>query len=233
MLPGGDRTLALVIVRNTTSEVRWWQGGGCDFVASITVATAAAVAPVAGMSWNGIAGQFKNLLLSVPAPSSDGEFVDERFAEPTHLACTADLRVNKLPAGQQLEMRAVWNGEINGAVAAPGPARVTASFPYLGLATGQAPHADQPQPIAAAIDVTVGDTGIHLLSPGQAVDAALRNPEFAAWLAAAGEMRNWTGVDLQASGHTYIVVLIGGTEQGRATVDRQTGAVSFERKPKP
>ena len=47
-----------------------------------------------------------------------------------------DLRANSLSSGQRLEMRAVWNGEIDGAVVAPGPATVIASFPYLGRGVG-------------------------------------------------------------------------------------------------
>jgi hypothetical protein len=232
-LPAGDRTLAVVTVENTTPERRLYQGGGCDFLASIDIATAAEVQPAVGQRWPGTAGRFKDLLNPTPGPSSQGMFVDERFVEPTRIVCTADLGVNELSAGQRLEMRAIWNGEVNGVVAAPGPARVTASFPYLGQPAGPDPFANAPQPIQAVIDVDVVDTGVRLLSPGQAIDAALGNAEFGAWLARAGAIERWRGVELEGSGHTLAVILIVGDQEGRASVDRVSGAVTFAQKLRP
>jgi hypothetical protein len=229
-LPAGDRTLASVSVENGTLERRLWSGGGCNFLATITVATAAPVMPVAGRKWNGIAGSFKDLLLVPPEASSEGVFVDQRFAGAPHVACTMELSVNELSAGQRLEMLASWNGEVGGVTAAPGPARVTASFPYLGPAVGGDPLARPVQPIEASVDVVVADTSVRLLSPGEAIDAALGNPQFVDWLTASGPMRTWDGVDLEASGHTFVVILMAGGQQGRASVDRATGAVSFEQR---
>ena len=230
-LPAVDRTLAVVTVENTGSARRLWQGGGCNFLASITIVTSALVAPPLGLSWNGIAGRFKDLLMPRPEPSKDGSFTDERFANAGRVGCPADLGVNTLEPGQRLEMHAIWSGEINGVVALPGPARVTASFPYLGPTAGPSAAAN-PQPIEAALDVVVADNGVRLLSPGQAIDAALANPAFSGWLAAAGEMANWDGVDLESSGRAFVVILSVHAVDGRAIVDRVSGAVTFEQRPR-
>jgi len=224
-LPAAARTWVSIDVTNTSNVVRMWQGGGCNFLADIRIETATAVTPELGRVWKGLAGRFKQLIGPPTQASSSGSFIDERFVDQSRIACTADLRVNEISAGQRLQMKAAWDGEIEGVVAPPGPARIVASFPYLGLAG----KPDAPQPIEATIGVEVMDKGVRLLSPGQAIDSALGNPDFAAFLAAAG-MPDWSGVDIEQHGHTYHVVLSLATIEGRATVDRQTGAVTFAKR---
>jgi hypothetical protein len=221
-LPAAARTWVPVTVDNTSNEVRMWQGGGCNFLADVRIETATAVTPEPGRVWKGLAGRFKQLIGPPTQASNRGSFIDERFVDQSGVACTADLRVNEISAGQRLQMKAAWDGEIEGVVAPPGPARIVASFPYLGLAG----KPDAPQPIEATIGVDVVDQGVRLLSSGQAIDAALGNRDFADFLAAAG-MPDWSGVDIESHGHTYIVVLSLATIEGRATVDRQSGAVTF------
>jgi hypothetical protein len=221
-LPAASRTWVVVTVANTSSEVRMWQGGGCNFLADVTIETTTAVTPEPGHGWSGQAGRFKQLIGPVSQASNSGSFVDERFVDQTGVACTSDLRVNQISAGQRLQMKAAWDGEIQGVVAPPGPARIVASFPYLGPAG----KPDAPQPIKATVGVEVMDQGVRLLSPAQAIDAALGNPDFAAWLASE-DFSGWSGVDIESHGHTFVVVLMLATIEGRATVDRQTGAVTF------
>ena len=224
-LPAAGRTWVSVSVINTSNEVRMWQGGGCNLLADIRIETATAVTPELGRVWKGLAGRFKQLIGPPTEASNRDSFIDERFVDQSGVACTADLRVNEISAGQRLQMKAAWDGEIEGVVAPPGPGRIVASFPYLGLAG----KPDAPQPIEATIGVNVMDQGVRLLSPGQAIDAALGNPDFADFLAAAG-MPDWSGVDIESHGHTYVVVLSLATIEGRATVDRQTGAVTFAKR---
>lgn len=221
-LPAADRAWVSVTVENRSSEVRLWQGGGCNPLAYISITTATAATPEPGRNWSGLAGTFKQLIAPASQASDSGSFMDERFIDQIGVACTADLRVNEISAGQRLQMKAAWDGEVQGVAAPAGPARIVASFPYLGPAG----KPDAPQPIEATIGVDVVDQGVRLLSPGQAIDAALGNPDFAAWLAAAG-MPEWSGVDIESHGHAFIVVLKLATIEGRATVDRQTGAVTF------
>jgi hypothetical protein len=229
-LPAADRTWVSVTVENASSEVRLWRGGGCNPLADVTIWTATAVTPEPGRNWDGLAGTFKELLAHANEASDTALFLDERFVDRTPIvACPADLGVNQISAGQRLEMRAAWDGEIEGVAAPPGPARITASFPYLGAAG----KPDAPQPIEATAKVDVANPGIRLLSRGQAIDAALGDANFAAWLASA-DMNAWSGVDLQSQGKSYVVILsldhLGGTTEGRATVDRETGAVSFDKR---
>jgi hypothetical protein len=224
-LPAAARTWVSVSVINTSNEVRMWQGGGCNFLADIRIETATAVTPELGRVWKGLPGRFKQLVGPPTQASNRGSFIDERFVDQSGVACPADLRVNVISAGQRLQMKAAWDGEIEGVVAPSGPARIVASFPYLGPAG----KPDAPQPIEATMGVDVIDQGVRLLSPGEAIDAALGNRDFADFLAAAG-MPDWSGVDIESHGHAYVVVLSLATIEGRATVDRQTGAVTFARR---
>jgi hypothetical protein len=233
VLPSGDRTLAVVTVENRSPERRFYQGGGCDFLADVQIETTADVVPDPGVAWPGAFGRFKDLLRPAPIETREGYFVDERFADPTQIMCTADLGINEIGPGQRLEMRALWNGEISGTVAAPGPGRVIASFPYLGLGIQGELVGKPPQAIAATIAVDVADVGIRLLSPGQVIDAALGDPQFSGWLAAAGHIQGWDSVSLEGQGHVMVVVLGVQGVEGRASVDRVSGAVIFAKQPRP
>jgi len=224
-LPAAGRTWVSVSVENISSQVRLWQGGGCNPLADVSITTATTVTPEPGRSWNGLARTFKELTSQSADASNVGSFTDEPFVDQRAIGCPANLAVNQIDAGQRLEMKAAWDGEIQGVVAPPGPAQIVASFPYLGLAG----KVDAPQPIEAMIQVDVADRGVRLLSRGQAVDAALGDPDFAAWVAA-NNVPAWDGVDVESHGHTYVFVLQLPTIEGRATVDRETGAVDFEKR---
>jgi len=224
-LPAAGRTWVSVSVENISSEVRLWQGGGCNPLADITITTATGVTPEHGRNLSGPARTFKDLA-APPAPESNvGWFVDEGFVDKTNFGCPANLAINKISAGQRLEMRAAWDGEIQDAVAPPGPAQIIASFPYLGLAG----KLDAPEPIEATTRVDVMDQGVRLLSRGQAADAALSNPDFDAWVAS-NNVAAWLGVEVESHGHAYVFVVKLATLEGRATVDRQTGEVTFEQR---
>ena len=111
--------------------------------------------------------------------------------------CTADLRVNQLEAGVVLRMRAAWNGTIGESAPAPvGPAVVTSWFPYIGVAGVVPDDRTESDPIKVAIQTQVEPppTGSGGAAPGQprlasalAIDAALADPQFAAWVQAAPE----------------------------------------------
>jgi hypothetical protein len=232
-LSAGKRVWAKVTVSNGAAVVRHYQGGGCDFLASLQVNTAAAVKPEPGRDWDGPAGFFKGLVWTPGPAEATAFFMDERFVDRGgRIACTADLGVNEIKPGERLEMKAAWDGEVSGVVAAAGPARVIASFPYLGPAGGADMLGRPPQPIEAALDVEVVDAGVRLLSPGQAIDAALANPGFAAWLN--GEPRDrWQGVSLETRGQILDVILDSGIDRGVASVDRTTGVVTFTKRQRP
>lgn len=228
-LVAGRRVWATVDVVNLTPQTVLWQGGGCNFVASIEIVAAAVVNPNPGRAWNGLAGRFKGLAGQV-APAQNGYFVDESFVDKGSVACTADLGINELGPGGQLRMRAAWDGEIAGVPAPPGPAKVTATFPYLGpKRAGVDPFVQPPQPIVPQLVVPVVDAGVRLLSPAEAVDAALADPRFGGWLATS-DFAAWQGVGIELAAGSYEVSLTllinGGPVEGRASVDRVSGVVT-------
>jgi hypothetical protein len=85
-----------------------------------------------------------------------------------------------------------------------------------------------PNPIEATlgVDVVVGD--ITSISGAVAVDAALGDPRFAAWVGDS-VIGQWQGVDLNVTREVYTVTLErsdgAGVKAGRVRVDRRTGAV--------
>jgi hypothetical protein len=228
-LPSAQRTRALVVVDNLSPEVRLWKGGGCGFLATVTIHTAADVHPDPGVNWPGRAGRFKRMASPGSDPSGDAPFIDARFADdPQQLICPANLAINRVQPGQRLEMRAVWNGEVATVAAPAGPATVTAEFPYLGQVPPGGDPLEASRPIIASIDTEVVGAGIALLSADQIIDAALADRRFAAWLASAVPAK-WQGADFVTHGGKADVVLTllkkGKLMDGRATVDRTTGRV--------
>ena len=232
-LPSAQRSRALVVVDNLSPVVRNWEGGGCGFLATVTIHTSIDARPDPGVNWPGAAGRFKRLASPGSDPSDDGPFIDERFADdPERLICTANLEINHLQPGERLEMRAVWDGEVANVAAPAGPATVSAEFPYLGEVPNGADPLQAPKPIVASIDTEVVGAGIALLSADQIIDAALADRRFAAWLASAN-VSMWQDAVFISHGATADVVLTllkkGVATDGRVTVDRTTGrVVAFE-----
>ena len=235
-LPSAQRTRALVVVDNLSPGMRDWEGGGCGFLATVTIHTAVDVHPDRGVTWPGDAGRFKRLASPGSDASDDAPFIDERFADaPEQLVCPADVAINHLRPGQRLEMRAVWSGEVASVAAPAGPATVSAEFPYLR----EMPNSEDPfegsAPIIASIETEVVGAGIALLSADQIIDAALADRRFTAWLESA-KPSAWQSADFVSRGGTAMVVLTllkkGVVIDGRATVDRTTGRVlGFETVP--
>jgi hypothetical protein len=228
-LPSAQRTRALIVVDNLSPQVRNWEGGGCGFLATVTIHTSIDARPDPGVNWPGAAGRFKRLASPGSDPSDDGPFIDERFADhPELMVCPANLAINHLAPGQRLEMRAVWDGEIATVAAPAGPATVSAEFPYLGEVPEGVDPFEAATPIVASIDTEVVGAGIALLSADQIIDAALADHRFERWVASADDSK-WQGADFISHGATADVVLTllkkGVTTDGRATVDRTTGRV--------
>lgn len=229
----GEPVQANITVTNTAIQARHYEGGGCNFLASVTIETAAVPKPDPGRSWDGLAGRFKSIATGGDGPGPAGQFLDESVAHGQPVFCPADLGANEIKPGERLEMHALWSGEVLQVVAPAGPARVIASFPYLGLPDGGEMVGRRPQPIEAVIAVDVVDRGLRLLSPGLAADAALADPAFAAWVAST-PMAAWQGVSIEQKGHAFDVILTidqaGTAVDGVATVDRTSGAVTFTKR---
>jgi hypothetical protein len=232
VLTATEPAFAVVTVENRSPEPRFWQGGRCNLPASVWIDSAANVTAPVGHDWPGTAGQLKDLVLPASQPGRRAAFVAEGPVGPAgDVPCPGSRGVNRLPPGQRLEIRASWAGEVNAVAAPPGPAVVTASFSYLG----PGPHHD-PSGVADAIQarvtIAIVPSPLRLLAPGEAIDAALADRAFAAWLATAGGQATWEGAELQQLDRAYVLVLQTRSQEGRATVDRRSGTVSFETRPR-
>jgi hypothetical protein len=231
-LTSGEPSTAVVTVENQSRQTRIWQGGRCNLPAAVWVDTAADVSAPVGRDWPGAAGHFKDLVLPEPVPGRRGTFVVAPIVDASTALCPASRGVNQLAPGRRLELQATWAGEVNGVAAPAGPAVVTASFAYLGSGPVHDPSPVD-EAIQARVSVEVAGSRARLLGPGEAIDAALSAPPFAAWVAGAGAVPTWQGAELQSVDGGYVVILTVRNRDGRATVDRRSGAVSFEARAKP
>ena len=228
-LLSGQRSWATVTVENLLPVAILWQGGGCDFVATITASLDPPVRPDPGRAWDGLAARFKELAGGGVDPLAVTAFMDERFVDKGQVACTADLRINELEPGGRLVMRAAWDGEAGGVPVGARRTTITASFPYMGPKAGGDPFAAELRPIESKLQVAVVDGGVHRVSPAQAIDAALGDARFAQWLASS-DFATWQGVGIEVDGGSYgvgLTVLVNGAPvTGKAIVDRGSGLVT-------
>lgn len=231
-LTSGELSTAVVTVENQGRQTRIWQGGRCNLPVAVWVDTAADVSAPVGRDWPGAAGHLKDLVLPDSTPGRRGTFVVAPIVDASTALCPASRGVNQLAPGRRLQLQATWGGEVNGVTAPAGLAVVTASFAYLGSGPVHDPSPVD-EAIQARVSVDVAAPRARLLGPGEAIDAALANPAFAAWVAGAGASSSWQGAHLQPVDGAYVVMLAVRNREGRATVDRRSGAVSFEARATP
>jgi hypothetical protein len=192
----GAISWARVHVVNLAAEPARWGSDGCDLPARVTLDLGAAFA--SGRQWPGLLGRFKNLALKsgAEAPTTAWYIEEALYARSLHeeaVLCTAGLAIHELAPGDSLDMRAAWDGKISGWAAPVGPAVVEASFPFVGLKGDLAESDVEIRPISVRLETRVAGsaTGIQL-SPAVAIDAALADPGFAAFVQAAPE-DTWEG----------------------------------------
>lgn len=210
-LEGPPRTGAVswasVRIENVGARAIRWAGGGCGDPGGIFI-DLAQLYPTGRADWREPLGRFKRLALG--PGNSDGLLNLGYIAEArwgTTIACAAVLRLETLAAGDALSMRAAWDGTYEGSPVPKGPATVEAAFPVIGF-VGEVGDADtDPHPVVASIDTTVvGEAGAAVLAPGLAIDAALADPAFAAWLSA-GPVDRWINPDVARIGDTWQIGL--------------------------
>jgi hypothetical protein len=228
-LPIAGRTWAAVTIENLGPGIVLWQGGGCEIPAQVVIDLAGPVQAAAGQEWTGIARQFKDLLWRPSAPSDQASFQDERLIDAGQpVGCPANLAVNELAPGETIRTRAAWDGDVAGAAAPAGLATIRAAFPYMGpKRPGADPFAAPLRPIEVSASVAVVDRGLGLVSPGQAIDAALADDRFARRVSAL-PMERWEGVELRTGATEYVVIhsllnADGVRIDARVTVDRHSG----------
>ena len=199
------RSFVSASVENLGSRAVRWQGGGCNDPVGTFIDTADVADE--GRAWPGLLGRFKTLALGLANPTNVGYEEVSRLPVPGQIprACTADLRVNQLEPGVVLRIRAAWSGTTGESAPAPvGPATVTAWFQYIGEAGVVPADRTDADPIKVAIQTQVApppagadasSAGGRQLAPALAIDAALADPQFAAWVQAAPEA-TWINPDV-------------------------------------
>lgn len=212
-------------VENLGAKGVRWAGGGCNDPVGIFIEFARAFDP--GRVWPGLLGRFKAVALGADGGSPTNIGYEEqsriRPADQIPIDCPADLRVNELAPGASLSIRAAWNGTLGGPAPAPaGPATVTGWFEFIGIAGEVGDDVTATKPIKVAIETTVvgapagsGGGPPAPLSPALAIDAALADPEFAAWVKADPEI-TWVNPNIVLQDGTWAIGLFKGGKFGDA-----------------
>jgi hypothetical protein len=229
----GAASWASVRIENVGDRAIRWAGGGCGDPGSIDV-DLGTVFPAGRPDWPERLGRFKREALGTGG--GDGLLRIVYTAEArwgTATACPADLRIETLVAGTHLDLRAGWDGTYEGSPVPTGPAAVTATFPLVDVQDGPIDSSSDTHAVAVTIPTTiVGEGGSAVIAPAVLIDAALADPEFAAWVAA-GPVERWINPDIAHIGDTWQVGLFkmdpGGTEQYRGVVVDSAGHVISHR----
>ncbi len=195
----GARTWATATVENVGEKRIRWAGGGCGDALWIGIDLGPALD--GGRRWTGLLGRFKQLALGpMGGGATNGSFVPEARlprGDGIEIACPASLSIETLAPGETSTVRAAWDGAIAAGPAPAGPGVVKASFPYIGVEGEVDDDAIDAKPIVAELVTTVlgGDGGAGM-SPALAIDAALADPQFAAFVEAQPEA-TWINPHLQ------------------------------------
>lgn len=201
----GGLSWATVRIENRGPKAIRWARGGCTDPASISIDLGPAFA--AGRSWPGLLGRFKSAALVFENPAA--RFYIEESKVGRNALCPASLSLEDLAPGATIGIRAAWDGSLAGAPAPPASAIVTATFPFIGVAGTVGNDVTDTKPIEARLDTAVGGPvgrTASALSPALAVDAALADPEFAAFVVAAPEA-SWVNPHLVRQDGTWGVGL--------------------------
>jgi hypothetical protein len=175
----GETVWATVTIENTNDHAISWVGGGCN-VPGRVMAVVPAIADY-GRNWTEFlfAELKKRLVLGV----TSGGYVP--FADEASWAlrgqggrvCTADIRAVSMAARAKVVTRFAWDGSLRPGTPGPsGRVSVVAALDMNDerLMVGKSVSATAP------LDLTAGTT--TTVSPAQAVDAALDDARFAAWV---------------------------------------------------
>ncbi len=222
---------ASVRIENIGDRGIRWAGGGCGDPGGIFI-DLHEVYPTGRLDWPGRLGVFKRRAVG-PDPGSSmltlGYIAESRWG--TAAACPASLRIETLRPHESLSLRAGWDGTYEGLPVPTGPARVGAAFPVIGF-EGEVDSMDYDShavEVSAPTTITGGDGG-KLLAPAVAIDAALGDPQFAAWVQAA-DPATWINPDVaRIEGRWWIGLFRNGPDQatllGQVQVDDESRIVA-------
>lgn len=234
MLEGPPRTgapsWASMTVENVGDRGIRWAGGGCGDPGGIFI-DLRGVFPPGRADWPEPLATFKRDTLGPGQTNhvfSLGYEAEARWG--TNIACTADLRIETLASGAVLSMRAGWDGTYEGRPVPTGPVTVEAAFPVIGVEGVVPDSAYESHPVGVSIPTMIaGGAGESVLAPALAIDAALADPEFAAWVSGHQPDR-WVNPDLARIGDTWQVGLFktrggGAAQEYRGVVVDASGRV--------
>jgi hypothetical protein len=178
-LRAGETVWATVTIENTNDHAISWVGGGCNVPGRVMVVVPA-IADF-GRNWTEyLFAELKKRLVIGVTSSGYIPFLDEAswdLRSQGGRVCTADIRAVSMAAHAKVVTRFAWDGAIRPGVFAPsGRVSVVAALDMNDerLMVGRSVSATAP------LDLTAGTT--TTVSPAQAVDAALDDARFAAWV---------------------------------------------------
>ena len=211
----GATSWASVQIDNVGDRAIRWASGGCGDPGGIFI-DLTRLYPAGRANWPEPLGRFKRLALGPGNGNSLltlGYEAEARWG--TNILCPASLGIATLAAGASLSMRAGWDGTYEGSPVPTGPAVIEAAFPVIGVQGEVADDDFDSHSVGVSIDTAVvGDAGAAVLAPGLAIDAALADPVFAAWVSA-GPVDRWINPDVARIGDTWQIGLFkSGVEGG-------------------
>ena len=183
--PGGDVTVQLTL-RNTRSEAVSFSEP-CGQTDAMIVEVPNPVAPI-GREWDGIAGVFKAYALD----QSTGTPMESSIRTPLKTMakgsrCHAPtigepgFEHQTIPAGETYESTFIWSAElVKGLPAGPGEMPFEIQIRHDIEAAGGGMYKAETLAVDGAITVLAG--GARVVTAGEALDAAIGDSDFSAWL---------------------------------------------------
>jgi hypothetical protein len=209
--PGGVINVALKLANERDTPLVY-RDAACDMHLTAT-AELAVPGKASGKAWSGIEGSFKATALS-SALGPGGVAWNQAYVRPFGPVCLGGVAERSLAPGAAVSGSGSWTADLApGMPADPGAVPVAFSVEYdiqripdaSGSLTGPS-GVSQPQFSAlwATSAVTVADAGQPGTSAALAIDAALANPRFDAWLHERPEA-DWSNINLYVDGDGWHV----------------------------